>query len=75
MDLHHFDQFDANPDPSIHIDADAYPTFNFDVDPDTTDPDTVPHQSYEILRLLVNRLHFEPLGLHCERLRPSIAPF
>ncbi len=70
LDPHHFD---ANSDTSFHTDADADPTFNFDVDPDPTyhmdaDLDTVPHQSYANIRLLVNRLH-------CERLRPSIAPF
>jgi hypothetical protein len=70
LDPHHFD---ANSDPSFHIDADPEPTFHIDADADPTfnidaDPDTVSHQSYANLRLLVNRLH-------CERLRPSIAPF
>jgi hypothetical protein len=49
-DPHHFDHFDADPDPALHFDADPDPNFHSDADPDLTfqfdavpDPDSVTH--------------------------------
>jgi hypothetical protein len=57
-----------------HLDADLDISFHFNADPD---PTSAPH-----FKLICDhwptdppRLQFEPSRLHCERPRPSVAPF
>jgi hypothetical protein len=55
--------FNANPEPAFYFNA---------------DPDPAPKQSDTNLRPLVfipSKAPFEPPSLHCERPRPSTAPF
>ncbi len=87
LNIKSFNRIDADTDLSFNFDADSAPIdlfrseswcdFHFDSD---ANPFYVPHQSDSNLQPLVyrpSRLYFEPLSLHCERLRkrPSIAPF
>jgi hypothetical protein len=55
-------QFNADPGPVFHSDADhdADPAFHFNADPDP-DPDPPPHQSDANLRPLVYRAYIPPL--------------
>ncbi len=81
-DPHHCN---ADPDPSFHFNPVPDPIFHFNAVPDPTfyinaetDPDPAPHQCVAHPRPLVHRpyrLHFEPSRLHCQRPRPSKAPF
>jgi hypothetical protein len=68
----------------MHFDDNLYQTFYFDADPDPTfhlDKDPDPDQilfRIKVMRICNDcstRLHFEPLGLHCERPSPSMVPF
>ncbi len=59
-----------------NLDADPNPTFHFDAD-----PDPAPSQRIKVMKIFDHwhkdspRFHFDPASLHCERPRPSIAPF
>jgi hypothetical protein len=69
--------FNADPDPAFHFnaDTDTYTAFHFDADPDH---DPIPHLSDANLRPFIygpSSAPFEPPGLHCACTRPSTALF
>ncbi len=62
-------QFDTDPDPTLHFDADLILIRRFTLKPISI------LDAYSISPPPPPRLHFVPPHLHCERLRQSVAPF